>query len=62
MDPLEKLKAVSQTVQVEDPEQGGGGRVHTCDSLPVFNAVVSGGGCIRLLKSLLTSVCENNCA
>jgi predicted DNA-binding helix-hairpin-helix protein len=63
MDPLEKLKSVAQTSRVEDPEEGC--RIAspvTCDGLPIFNAVVSGGPNIRLLKSLMTSVCENNCA
>jgi predicted DNA-binding helix-hairpin-helix protein len=63
VDSLEKLKTVSQAVHVEDPEEGGrGARPIICDNLPVYNAVVSGGKHIRLLKSLLTSVCENNCA
>ncbi len=49
--------------RVEDPEEGRQNpRPLTCDNLPIFNAVVSGGRNIRLLKSLLTSVCENNCA
>jgi predicted DNA-binding helix-hairpin-helix protein len=63
VDPLEKLKIVSQTSRVEDPEEGC--RITTpltCDNLPIFNAVVSGGRNVRLLKSLMTSVCENNCA
>jgi predicted DNA-binding helix-hairpin-helix protein len=63
VDSLQKLKAVSLSTRVEDPEEG---RQHsgplTCDNLPIYNAVVSGGKNIRLLKSLLTSVCENNCA
>jgi predicted DNA-binding helix-hairpin-helix protein len=63
MDSLQKLKAVSLAARVEDPEENGreSGTL-TCDNLPIFNAVVSGGKNIRLLKSLLTSVCENNCA
>jgi predicted DNA-binding helix-hairpin-helix protein len=63
VDSLEKLKAISQATHVEDPEESGlPSHPMTCDNLPVFNAVVSGGKHIRLLKSLLTSVCENNCA
>jgi predicted DNA-binding helix-hairpin-helix protein len=62
MDPFEKLKQVSQQAWFEDPEEGirrvG---VLPCGELPVFNAVVSGGCRMRLLKSLLTTVCENNC-
>lgn len=63
MDSLEKLKAVSQAARVEDPEESRRepGPL-TCDNLPIYNAVVSGGKHIRLLKSLITSVCENNCA
>ncbi len=63
MDSLEKLKAVSQAARMEDPEEGRQAPSPlTCDNLPIYNAVVSGGKHIRLLKSLLTSVCENNCA
>jgi predicted DNA-binding helix-hairpin-helix protein len=63
VDSLQKLKAVSLASRVEDPEEGGQNPGPlTCDNLPIFNAVVSGGKNIRLLKSLLTSVCENNCA
>jgi predicted DNA-binding helix-hairpin-helix protein len=63
MDPLEKLRSLCQQARVEDPEEGGPGSGScSLDNLPVFNAVVSGGKHIRLLKSLLTSVCENNCA
>ncbi|MGD0807638.1 MAG: radical SAM protein [Anaerolineales bacterium] len=63
MDLEEKLQAVMSAVRVEDPEEGAGGSANTtCGSLPVYNAVVSGGKSIRLLKSLLTTVCENNCA
>ncbi len=29
--------------------------------LPVFQASSAGKGCVRLLKTMLTSVCENNC-
>jgi predicted DNA-binding helix-hairpin-helix protein len=63
MDSLQKLKAVSFAARVEDPEEGRqtSGPL-TCDNLPIYNAVVSGGKNIRLLKSLLTSVCDNNCA
>jgi predicted DNA-binding helix-hairpin-helix protein len=63
MDSLQKLNAVSSAASVEDPEEGRkiSGPL-TCDNLPIYNAVVSGGKNIRLLKSLLTSVCENNCA
>ncbi|MBN2084694.1 MAG: radical SAM protein [Anaerolineales bacterium] len=63
VDSLQKLKAVSLAARMEDPEEGRqtSGPL-TCDNLPIFNAVVSGGRNIRLLKSLLTSVCENNCA
>lgn len=63
MDSLQKLKEVSLAARMEDPEEGRQtpGPL-TCDNLPIFNAVVSGGKNIRLLKSLLTSVCENNCA
>jgi predicted DNA-binding helix-hairpin-helix protein len=62
MDPLERLKLVSQQARLEDPEEGG--QRHgalPCGELPIFNAVVSGGGRMQLLKSLLTTVCENNC-
>jgi predicted DNA-binding helix-hairpin-helix protein len=63
MDSLEKLKEISTSTQVEDREENPKfPRVQTCDNLPIYNAVVSGGKHIRLLKSLLTSVCENNCA
>jgi predicted DNA-binding helix-hairpin-helix protein len=63
MDLEEKLQAVASAARVEDPEEASGtaGR-GACGSLPVYNAVVSGGKSIRLLKSLLTTVCENNCA
>lgn len=30
-------------------------------NLPVFQAAGSGKGCVRLLKTMLTSACENNC-
>ncbi len=63
MDSLLKLKLVSDAVRVEDPEEKEEKRHPlTCDNLPIHNAVVSGGKHIRLLKSLLSSVCENNCA
>jgi predicted DNA-binding helix-hairpin-helix protein len=63
VDSLQKLKDISSCVQVEDREEHPRARrAKTCDNLPIFNAVVSGGRHIRLLKSLLTSVCENNCA
>jgi predicted DNA-binding helix-hairpin-helix protein len=63
VDSLEKLKAVSEASRVEDPEENRRASAPlTCDNLPIYNAVVSGGKNIRLLKSLLTSVCENNCA
>ncbi len=62
MDPLEKLRSLCQQARVEDPEEAKTGSSCSLDGLPVFNAVVSGGNHIRLLKSLLTSVCENNCA
>jgi predicted DNA-binding helix-hairpin-helix protein len=63
VDPIQKLKEISLATRVEDTEEElqHSGPL-TCDNLPVFNAVVSGGKNIRLLKSLLTSVCENNCA
>jgi predicted DNA-binding helix-hairpin-helix protein len=63
MENLEKLKLVAQTARVEDPEtESRAGNVRDCGSLPIYNAVVSGGKCIRLLKSLITTACENNCA
>lgn len=63
MDSLQKLKVLSSAARVEDPEEGRSiSSPLTCDNLPIYNAVVSGGKNIRLLKSLLTSVCENNCA
>ena len=63
MDFEEKLKLVGSSSRVEDPEEGSGGKIAPpCGELPVYNAVVSGGRSIRLLKSLLTTVCENNCA
>lgn len=62
MESIEKLRSLSQQARVEDPEEGklGSGSC-SLENLPVYNAVVSGGKRIRLLKSLLTSVCENNC-
>jgi predicted DNA-binding helix-hairpin-helix protein len=63
VDSLQKLKLVSEAALVEDPEEGRQNHAPlTCDNLPIYNAVVSGGKHIRLLKSLMTSVCENNCA
>jgi predicted DNA-binding helix-hairpin-helix protein len=63
MDIEEKLQSVASVARVEDPEEGTGAvNAPFCGSLPVYNAVVSGGRSIRLLKSLLTTVCENNCA
>jgi predicted DNA-binding helix-hairpin-helix protein len=63
MECVEKLQAVASSTHVEDPEEGAGASAAKgCDNLPVYNAVVSGGRSIRLLKSLLTTVCENNCA
>lgn len=63
VDSLQKLKEVSLAARVEEPEEGKlTSSPLTCDNLPIYNAVVSGGRNIRLLKSLLTSVCENNCA
>jgi hypothetical protein len=62
MGPFEKLKTVCEAAAVEDPEESRTARPQTCDNLPIYNAVVSGGKHILLLKSLLTSVCENNCA
>jgi predicted DNA-binding helix-hairpin-helix protein len=62
MEALEKLRLVCQSAAFEDPEAGRQADLPcSSDNLPVFNAVVSGGKHIRLLKSLLTSVCENNC-
>ena len=62
MGPFEKLKTVCEAAAVEDPEESRAARPQTCDNLPIYSAVVSGGKHILLLKSLLTSVCENNCA
>ena len=62
MDPLQKLKVISADVHVEEPEEACNARPQTCDNLPIYNAVVTGGKNILLLKSLMTSVCENNCA
>jgi predicted DNA-binding helix-hairpin-helix protein len=63
VDPLQKLKEISDCTRVEEREEAPfSPREMTCDNLPIHNAVVSGGKHIRLLKSLLTSVCENNCA
>jgi predicted DNA-binding helix-hairpin-helix protein len=63
MDCEEKLKLVASAARVEDPEERSEGPTAAlCENLPVYNAVVSGGRSIRLLKSLLTTVCENNCA
>jgi predicted DNA-binding helix-hairpin-helix protein len=63
MDFEQKLQMVASAARVEDPEEGiGAAAVPICGNLPVYNAVVSGGKSIRLLKSLLTTVCENNCA
>jgi predicted DNA-binding helix-hairpin-helix protein len=62
VDPFQKLKVISQSTQVEEPEEGVTARPQTCDTLPIYSSVVSGGKHILLLKSLLTSVCENNCA
>jgi predicted DNA-binding helix-hairpin-helix protein len=63
VDPLQKLREISDCTRVEEREEApfSPGEM-TCDNLPIHNAVVSGGKHIRLLKSLLTSVCENNCA
>jgi predicted DNA-binding helix-hairpin-helix protein len=62
MESLAKLQLVSESARFEDPEADPQGACScSTDKLPVFNAVVSGGKHIRLLKSLLTSVCENNC-
>ena len=63
MDAIEKLQSLGSAARVEDPEQGAdGSTLGACGSLPLYDAVVSGGKSIRLLKSLLTTVCENNCA
>ncbi len=63
MDCEEKLKWAAAEARVEDREEGfTGPSAASCKDLPVYNAVVSGGRSIRLLKSLLTTVCENNCA
>jgi predicted DNA-binding helix-hairpin-helix protein len=63
VDSLAKLKEISKASQVEEREESPRtAEGLACDNLPVYNAVVSGGRSVRLLKSLLTTVCENNCA
>ena len=63
MDSEVKLQALASAARVEDPEEGTSpSATGVCGNLPIYNAVVSGGKSIRLLKSLLTTVCENNCA
>ena len=66
MDPLEKLKLLGPATCFEPAEEMGMPQPHARkdDDLSgcVHNAVMPGGKRIALLKTLLTSACERNCA
>lgn len=63
MDALESLRLLSSQMELEPAEDvGSSGVVKDCRNVVVYRAQLPNGKRMRLLKTLLSSACENDCA
>lgn len=63
MDTFASLKLLSSQMEMEPAEDTGShGAIEDCHNVVVYRAQMPNGKRIRLLKTLLSSVCENDCA